>query len=307
MSRRTQLRALSAAAAAGLLLIPLSACAAGGSSGAPDFAASESAVSPDQRALDGATAEAPADPSSAAEKSVVRTGSLTIEVANPEAAADDAAAAMTDLDGSVESLEVRQEGEGSTAWLTVRVPADKLDEAFEALGEIGDVVSESRSAVDVTTEHVDLEARVGALKASVERLEQLMSNSASTSELLEAESALSQRQQELDGLRAQLTALEGQVEKATIQVSLSSKSALPGGGPANFWEGLLAGFSSLGAAASGALVVLGVLLPWLVVAGVVALVVVLLVRGIRGRRARRRAAASAPPVEGASEGAASAG
>lgn len=294
MKRRSSVTLLIAAA---LLLAPLSACTAlpsgSGSSGAA------SAGSPD-RGRDAAGSEAAAEsiaPSEppGAKRSVISTGDISIEVSDPESAADEASGIAKNLGGSVESMTVRRASGGAAAGadLTLRVPNERLEDAFKELEGIGEVVSQNSSAVDVTAEYVDLRARVAALEKSVQRLTGLMAGADTTADLLEAESALSQRQQELDGLRAQLQSLEGQVDEATIAVSLRTKSALPGGGPANFWEGLLAGLDSLAAAGAGALVALGILLPWLVLAGVIALAVVLIVRG--GRRRRRARAASGSP------------
>ena len=296
-----------AVAAAALLVIPLAACSGGSGDsggGARDEGASGRAVAEKDSAEeystamtdstgDAATTEEGAGPQ--AGKSIISTGDVSIVVSDTAGAAEQVADAVGDLGGSVESQEISGEasepgapGGGSSAYLVVRVPADRFDEAFDALAEIGEVTSQSRSATDVTAEHVDLQARVNALEKAVKRLSDLMGRAGSTSELLEVESALSQRQQELDGLTAQLKALEGQVAESTISVSLSTRSALPGGGPANFWEGLLAGFSSLGATGSGALVLAGILLPWLFVAAIVAVAVVFVVRAARRRRAARR-------------------
>lgn len=297
MTRRSSVPVLLAAA---LLLAPLSACAALPGSGG-GASSSEILVGPemarDTGGTDGAGGAfegAPQALEDQSARSVIRTGQVSIEVSDPDAAAEEVAEIAQRAGGSVESMTVHRASAETAAGadLALRVPADRLDETFTALTGVGDVVSQSRSAVDVTAEHVDLRARVAALEESVERLTELMAGADTTTELIEAESALAQRQQELDGLRAQLRSLEGQVDEATIWVSLSTTSALPGGGPANFWEGLLAGLDSLAAAGAGALVVLGILLPWLALAALLALAVVLIVRGVRsGRRARAAQAA----------------
>ncbi len=288
-------------AAAALLVVPLAACTAsdsarldaGGRTGS-EFGATEGSAPGDS--AESRADESTSDGASAnAEQALIRTGYVSIEVGDPAEAAKSTAEIAERLDGQVESQSVSRAnaGDAARAQLTLRVPAERFDDAIEELSEVGDVISQEASAVDVTAEYVDLQARVHALEASVERLTELMSGSASTGELIEAESALSQRQQELDGLQAQLDALEGQVDLATIEVSLSSEAVIPGGGPSNFWEGLVAGFQSLLGAGSGALVVLGLLLPWLIVAGVIALVVIAIVRRATRRRRRRSAPVAA--------------
>lgn len=263
----------------------------GGSSGSDVAVAPEIARDSATSDLGGAFESAPQPGVGQAGPSVIRTGDISLEVSDPEAAADEVAEIAERTGGSVESMTVRRASGDMAAGadLALRVPEERIDEAFDALEDVGEVITQSRSAVDVTAQHVDLQARVAALEESVQRLTTLMAGADTTTELIEAESALSQRQQELDGLRAQLTALEGQVDEATIWVSLNTKSALPGGGPANFWEGLLAGIDSLAAAGAGALVVLGILLPWLAIAAVLALVIILIVRAASARRRARAA------------------
>ena len=286
-----RIRRLAPLIVAALLLAPLSACAVGSSSG--------SSSAPEIGAVpmtdDGFVGEMDMSAQPSAEgRSVIQTGDLTLNVDDPVAASEEVAAIVDDLGGFIESesLSNRDGDRAGSAYLLLRVPAERLDQAFDRVSEVGDLISQNRSSTDVTMQHVDLQARVEALEASVARLTELMAGSATTSELIEAEAALSQRQQELDGLRAQLESLEDQVEQASISVSLTTTSTLPGG-PDNFWDGLVAGWDSLVAAGAGALVVLGILLPWLAIAAVIALVIVLIVRA---RRRAKRGESTPTPV-----------
>lgn len=294
-----------AATAAAALCALLAACSApmsmveagaGRDTAMPNSAVSDMELVP----LDGQMVDARST-ASQGERSIVKSGAISIEVGDVQHAATEVASLTADLGGYVESQSVGASNYNATtidtAHLTLRVPADQFDAAFTELAALGSVTDENRSASDVTVQHVDLQARVEALQASVDRLTELMAKAATTGELIEAEAALSTRQAELDGLRAQLQALEGQVNEATIWVSVSSNRVLADG-PGNFWEGLLAGLKSLGVAGAGALVLLGVLLPWLAIAGVITLIVLAVVRSIRRRKARRSTAAPHPqPAE----------
>lgn len=288
---------LLAAAAATLLAVGLAGCAASSPdvAGVPaidPMAGGEFASSSDSMAEQGSglvdgnrTAEA------GETRSIVRSASVALTVQNARDAADDVAALAKRLGGSVSSQSIS--GDGGTARtgeVAIRVPAERLDEAIADLGKLGDVTADSRSAEDVTEVHVDLTARVAALEASVTRLTDLMAGAATTSELIEAESALSARQQELDGLRAQLESLEGQVEQASIWVSLSEPSPLPGGGPHSFWDALQAGVASIGSFFVGAFVGLGFALPWLALLAIVVAAILIPLR----RRRRRARSAQAP-------------
>lgn len=270
-------------------------------SGSDSGVVSDAATSPMDGSFDLAATEASSGEISreastiASQRSIISQGSISLSVENAHTSAEDVARIVDELGGYVESQNVSGESSDTQgASLTIRVPAAAFDVTFAELRGLGTVLDESRSAQDVTAQHVDLQARVEALQASVDRLTELMSGAATTGELIEAESALAERQAELDGLNAQLQALENQVDEATIWVTLTVKTALPGG-PSNFWEGLKAGIASLVTAASGGLVLLGVLLPWLVLLGVIILVIVALVKAGQRRRVRN-APPPAPPV-----------
>lgn len=287
---RLRPRTLATLSIAALLLAPLSACSSAltGAS-APTVFTNESG-----RASDMMSEALPLDDTAAAPvsgQSVMSTGEISLSVDDVSAAVQQIGGIAANLDGYVESQSISDSSSGSSAYatITLRVPASSFDLAFERLAELGDVRTQNRSVADVTVQHVDLQARVEALQTSVDRLNELMRGAATTSELLEAEAALSARQQELDGLRAQLDQLESQIDRSTIWVQLSTETTIPGG-PANFWEGLVLGLESIATAGAGALIVLGVALPWLIVLAVIAIIVVLILWGARrGARARRAA------------------
>lgn len=299
-TRRSTRIAVSLAALA--LAVPLAACSAATQHtlGMPvDGVQAQSGALFDSAAVDMSAAAPEALAKYATDRegarSIITNGSTTVEVKDARDAVAEATKIASRLGGRVEAQSISGYSSGSgisgtadSANLTIRVPAQKLDEAFNALAELGVPLSEERSATDVTSQHVDLQARVESLSTSVTRLTELMQGAASTSELIEAESALAARQAELDSLTAQLKMLETEVDESTIWVNFTTKSALPGG-PANFWEGLLTGLSSLTVAGAGALVILGILLPWLVIAAAVSVAIVLIVRSRRKRRASRAA------------------
>lgn len=225
------------------------------------------------------------------DRAIVKSASVELSVESVQTSTSAAAEIAQDLGGTVDSQTLSNDGRSSEyADLTLRVPAAKLDDAITALGKLGEVRSEHISSMDVTESYVDLEARVQALSASITRLTALMDGAATTSDLIEAESALAQRQQELDGLNAQLVSLKGQVEMANVWVSLREASVLPGGGAQSFWGAILAGISSIGSFFVGAGIAAGYALPWLVLLGAVAIAIAL---PVRARRRRARTGASA--------------
>ncbi|MGY1723329.1 DUF4349 domain-containing protein [Blastococcus sp. SYSU DS0533] len=228
------------------------------------------------------------------DRQVVTTAATSLAVADPADAAQRVSELVESVGGRVDERTVQATSgadgaEGVVADLVVRVPADALTGVLADLEELGDVEDVSVSRSDVTATAVDLDARISALQASVTRLLALMADAATTEALLEAERALSQRQQELESLQSRRAALADQVELSTLRVHLERFGVAPAGGPDGFLDGLATGWRSLVAVVGGTVVVLGVVLPWLVLTALVAAAVV-----VPLRRARRRAATPSP-------------
>lgn len=111
------------------------------------------------------------------------------------------------------------------ASLTLRVPEEKLDAFLQGAGELGRVISQTETAQDVTASYQDIAARLATQQAKMERLQALMSETATLSELLELESAIADTQYTLDSLQSQLNQTDDQVAYATVDVSLREESS----------------------------------------------------------------------------------
>lgn len=238
------------------------------------------------------------------DRQVIVTGSLSLRVDDALDAADQAARIVREAGGRVDdrSEQVPVDETPASAYLTVRIPADDLDDTLEDLRTLGEVRELSLNRQDVTLQFTDLDARIQALEISVTRLEGLMSEAGSITELLAAEAALAERQAELDSLTAQRTYLGEQVALSTIYLSLLPRATTPAPAPGGFWGGVQTGWSALVTFFNQVLVVLGVLVPWIILAGVV-LVIVWVVRRTLPKKPRPPAAPQAvrfpqPPYPG---------
>jgi Ca-activated chloride channel family protein len=228
--------------------------------------------------------QAPQD-SSTFKRDIITTGSLQMVVAEPTQVADRLVSAVTDAGGRVDSRSERSGSSSPTVDLVLRIPSDKLDGVLADAKKLGTVESMSIGHSDVTSQRVDLDARIDALQTSVNRLLQLMGRAGNVADLLAAESSLTQRQAELDSLRAQRATLGDQISYATINVNLSTKPTVTQGG---FLGALEHGWRSLLSAVHGVVVAVGFLIPWVPVLAVAVLVVVLALR----RRPFRRASST---------------
>ncbi|TFV55257.1 DUF4349 domain-containing protein [Mycobacterium sp. PS03-16] len=229
--------------------------------------------------------EAPTD-----KRDVVQTASVQLTVADPSAAADEAAVIVEDAGGRVDARTEdsgSQTGRASTS-VVLRVPAAELDTVVRALKGLGKVELAQTTSEDVTAQRVDLDARMRALQTSVDRLLAIMRDARDPEALITAENALSQRQAELDSLRAQRDALGDRIALSTVDVTFTAERV---GGPAPEYRGFVGqierGWDALISAVGGAVMLFGLLLPWLAVVAVFVVVCYALTRWLGGRRTPR--------------------
>lgn len=211
---------------------------------------------------------------------IITTVEVTVTVDSPVKAADEAAR-ITLASGGTVAYRVENEPSGKnlgSAQLTLRIPSAKLADTLEKLKDLGVARNTSVNSTDVTQQSQDIDARIKALQTSVDRLLALMEKATSTQDLITIESALSERQAELESLETQKRYLDDQIALSTVSLYLISEQDTPKDEPDNFWTGLVAGWNGLVAFLSTALIVIGAMIPWLALLGLIALIVVVWVR-----------------------------
>lgn len=293
-------RLISTIPALALAALLLSGCAAAGSQESasdsdrmPGLGAPESLES---EAVGGSSDGDLASPVSDDNRAVITSGYLYLTVEAPSEAATEAVSIVEAAGGRVDGRQEfapRTFGDSKDAGgaeLLLRIPADRLTATLEKLKALGELEELQLSSTDVTREVQDIDARATALRSSITRLLALQDAAVTVEDLIDLESAISQRQAELESLESQQRYYADQVGLSTLTLTLGSEEVAPVDEPDTFLSGLLAGWQALVTFGSGLLVVFGVLLPWLVTFGLIGLIVLVIVRAIvRRHQANERA------------------
>ncbi|MEO7123288.1 MAG: DUF4349 domain-containing protein [Lacisediminihabitans sp.] len=236
----------------------------------------------------GKAQEPNADPSGV--RQVIKTGSMTMTVKSPADAADKVADIVESAGGYLDSRTEHkaEDADGGSAQLTVRIPSARLTATIDSIKKVGTLEDIEISSSDVTSQSQDLDARISALHTSVDRLQALMAKATSTQDLITIESALSERQGNLEAMESQKRDLENQVDLSTISVTLNSASTAKTQLPGNFFDGIITGWTALVGFFAGLVVVVGVLLPWLILGAAIAAGVLAVIRWRRKRTVRSK-------------------
>ncbi len=291
MSPRSSLALLSSL----LVLISLSGCSsepqsAGGASvdGVSAQQASADAAVVDSGVVGGTDPAVAEAGGSLTESSTIAVSAYaSVTTSDPTESAARFSQTVGELGGRVDyDSTYNYEGQPS-ATISGVVPADRLQEALDSLDGLGEVSSTSTDRTDVGQQLVDTNARAAVLEESIDRLQDLMDQATSVDELIAAETALTERQAELNSLRDQLEWLNNQVEMSQITADFST--ADQSGDGFSFGRAWQLFLQSLRVVAYALLVAA----PWAALAGLI----VFGVLAVRRRRATRSGATPEDDLE----------
>jgi hypothetical protein len=172
---------------------------------------------------------------------IVRTGVLSLVVDDPRAsriAVEQLVAEMTGEGAFVVSSNEKASGgeQPPTVSILIRVPVGRFEEAMNRIAASAkDILVRSTAAQDVTEEYVDLQAQLISMETARDRLLEIMEEAKTTKDLLEIEQQLTDRNAEIDSIKARLQYLEQTASLSSIQIdfhpSVASQTVIPGWHP----------------------------------------------------------------------------
>lgn len=231
------------------------------------------------------------------ERKLIKTVELDAETEDLDALLNALNQQVSQLGGYVENQRVYNGSAYSkyrsrSASMTIRIPAEKLDEFVGHVEGSTNIVSRYAYIDDVTLTYVATESRVSALVAEEERLLELLSQAENMSDLLEVEARLTDVRYELESVTSKLNVLKNQVSYGTVNLSVDEVVEYTPVEEETFWQRISGGFmDSLKGIGDGVVeVTVFVLanLPYLVLlAGCAVLAFFLGKRAIRRKKAKK--------------------
>ena len=147
---------------------------------------------------------------------------------------------VTELGGYVESSEMNgntYRGNGRRyAWLSLRIPANKLDGFVTIVSEMGNVTYKHESVEDITLQYVDVQSHKQALATEQERLLTLLESAENMEDIIQIETRLSEIRYELQSYESRLRTMDNQVTYSTVSVSISEVERITEVEEKTFWE-----------------------------------------------------------------------
>lgn len=158
----------------------------------------------------------------AREKKIIRTAALTIVTPRYAEGLSTLRGLCEEAGGWVSSSnESVSSATGlHTAYLALRIPTAALDGYLEGSAGAGRITRREETAEDVSENYYDTRARLENQQALMSRLQSLVTDAATLSDLLDLETKMAEIQYTIDQLQTSLNRTDRQVDYATVNVTL---------------------------------------------------------------------------------------
>lgn len=151
---------------------------------------------------------------------IIKTGTLTLQVDDIVASVTTATQRIDALNGYVSGSARTGTGENAQATIAFRIPAARWDEALTAVRSIkGEVVEERSTTEDVTSQVVDIGARIRNLQVTEQALQAIMDRAKVIKDVLTVQGELTTTRGEIEQLSAQKAHLEEQAAYSSLSVT----------------------------------------------------------------------------------------
>ncbi len=153
------------------------------------------------------------------ERKLIRTGNINLEVSSLEDGADALTAWVTKYNGYISNS--NQYSNSSN--FTVRIPAEKFNDAMNSFAGLGKLKTRSVQAEDVTDSYYDLKTRLETKKLLREKYNQYLKKAENVKDLMEIERNLNNVISEIESMEGRLKLLTNQIDYSTINVYLEAE------------------------------------------------------------------------------------
>lgn len=156
-------------------------------------------------------------------RKLIRTVTMEAETSDLDAILSDLDDQLALLGGYVQNKSV-QNGRGNSyryATLTLRIPADKVDQFVGHVEDATNILSSSEKAEDVTLKYSATESRIKALETQEARLLELLAEAKTLNDLLTLEAKLATVRQELETVKSQLKLYDSLIDYGTINLTIN--------------------------------------------------------------------------------------
>jgi hypothetical protein len=166
------------------------------------------------------------------ERLIIQNADVAIVVADVEARMSAIQKMAEDMGGFVVSSNLYQSYTSNytpvpEATVTIRVPAEKLDEALEKIkADVVEVQSENRSGQDVTAQYVDLKSRLTNLEAAEKQLSEILETATETEDVVNVFNQLVYYREQIELVKGQMKYYEEAAALSAVSIRIRAEETI---------------------------------------------------------------------------------
>ena len=184
------------------------------------------------------------------ERKLIRTVSMNVETTEFDALITSIQENVSRLKGYIQQSDISgnsitEQGRSSGRYgsMTIRIPADSLNDFVTQVEADGNVTYKSENVSDVTLQYSDVESRLKTLRTEQERLWELLAIADTTEAIIALEERLTEVTIEIESSESRLRYLDNSVTYSTVTLSIDEVDTESPTQPENIFQQIRRGFS----------------------------------------------------------------
>ncbi len=158
---------------------------------------------------------------------IIRNANITLQVNDINRALDAIINLANASGGYVVSSNIYQNAGSTTGGISIRVPAEGLNNVLKQLKSLAtQVTQENISGEDITEQYVNLQSQLDNLQKSKSQLEKIMLGATKTEDVLKVHQQLSSTQGQIDVLEGQIKYYKESVALSLVNITLNMNPAI---------------------------------------------------------------------------------
>jgi archaellum component FlaC len=159
---------------------------------------------------------------------LIKTADLSLKVKSIEPALAEVRNLVKQTKGDIYNFEDQKPNDAEShhqVSMEIKVPQTQLDDVLAKFGKLGTITNQKVKAEDVTTQLVDIDARLKNLRQEETMISKIMERAGSVKDVLGVSKELSRVRSEIESIDATQKSLRGRVAYSTINLQLEESVA----------------------------------------------------------------------------------
>ena len=154
------------------------------------------------------------------DQKLVYEASMVIQTKKYDKTMEEIYSAVSKQNGYVEDVQYHSIDDKKNCTLTARIPSASYRQFLTSVKDAENIKDLSETAEDVTSNYIDVEARLKSLNTKMDKLEKLKEKADDLDQLLKIEDQISEVQYKIENYTSQLKYLEKRISYSTVTINV---------------------------------------------------------------------------------------